>query len=123
MSAPKTILIAEDDPASRELLAEILRAAGYAVVEAADGLEAIAVFENLVPDLAILDIQMPKLDGFEVLRCVRQRLPAPLPPVMAVTAHALVGDRERALALGFDEYLTKPLEIAHLRRRITELLQ
>lgn len=119
----KNILIAEDDPASRELLVEVLRKAGYSVVEASDGAEAVALLDQQRPDLVLLDIQMPKLDGFQVLQHLRQHLAAPQPRVVAMTAHALVGNREHALELGFDEYLTKPIEIAMLRRRIEELLE
>lgn len=119
----KNILIAEDDPASRELLAEVLRNAGYGVVEASDGAEAIALLDRQRLDMVILDIQMPKLDGFQVLEHVRQQLSLPRPRVVAMTAHALVGNREHALEMGFDEYLTKPIEIAVLRRRIKELLE
>lgn len=119
----KNILIAEDDPASRELLAEVLRNAGYSVVEASDGAEAVALLDRQRPDLIILDIQMPKLDGFQVLQHLRQHLSLPLPRVVAMTAHALVGNREHALELGFDEYLTKPIEITVLRQRIKELLE
>lgn len=119
----KNILIVEDDPASRELLAEVLREAGYSVVEAGDGAEAIALLDRQRPDLVILDIQMPKVDGFQVLQHLRKNLSLPLPRVVAMTAHALVGNREYALELGFDEYLTKPIEVAVLRRRIGELLE
>ncbi|MGH9487484.1 MAG: response regulator [Terriglobales bacterium] len=122
MMESRIILIAEDDPLGRELLGEILRSAGYAVVEAGDGAEAVSAYEAHPPDLAILDIQMPKLDGFQVLQRLRRLPGAPRRPLVAVSAHALQGDRERALALGFDEYMTKPLEIALLRQRIAELL-
>ena len=117
---PKTILIAEDDPASREFIAEILRGRGYQVVEASTGVAALKLFQRHHPDLVVIDIQMPELDGFAVLRQLRH-LPLTA-PVIAVTAHAMAGDRERALAAGFDEYLTKPVEAARLRRRIAELL-
>ena len=117
---PKTILIAEDDPASLEFIAEILRGRGYQVVEASNGAVALKLFQRFHPDLVVIDIQMPELDGFAVLRQLRH-LPLTA-PVIAVTAHAMAGDRERALAAGFDEYLTKPVEAARLRRRIEELL-
>lgn len=117
----RTILVAEDDPASRELLAEILRMAGYEVIEASDGEEAIAQAQLVIPDLVLVDIQMPRRDGFEVLAFVRQHF-EPSPPVMAITAHAMRGDRERALARGFEEYFTKPIEVAKLRHKIGQLL-
>lgn len=123
MSAGKQILVADDDAAGRELLAEILRAAGYAVQEASDGHEAIRSLRQNPPDLAILDIEMPMCDGFAVLHFLHHQLPPPWPPVVALTAHALVGDHQHALTLGFDDYLTKPVDIQRLRSRIGELLK
>lgn len=117
---PKTILIAEDDPASREFIAEIVRGRGFQVVEANNGAAALELYQRHHPDLVIIDIQMPELDGFAVLRQLR-RLAVPA-PVIAVTAHAMAGDRERALAAGFNEYLTKPVEAKRLREHIDQLL-
>ncbi len=118
----KTILIAEDDLASRELLAEILRGRGYDVLEAADGAVALQLYQAHHPDLVIMDLQMPELDGYAVLARLRQPQFPGVPPVIAVTAHAMSGDRERALEAGFDEYLTKPVEATLLRQRIRDLL-
>jgi CheY-like chemotaxis protein len=117
------ILIAEDDLASRELIAEILRGRGYEVLEAADGGVALELCQAYHPDLVIMDIQMPELDGFAVLARLRQLQLSGVPPVIAVTAHAMMGDRERALEAGFDEYLTKPVETTLLRQRVQDLLK
>lgn len=118
----KTILVAEDDPASRELLAEILRGSGFTVVEAMDGAEAVECCQRSRPDLILLDIQMPKLTGFQVLSLLRSHFPQTTLPIVAVTAHAMRGDREKALEAGFDGYFTKPIEVAQLRQRVMELL-
>ncbi|HUX67504.1 MAG TPA: response regulator [Terriglobales bacterium] len=119
----KTILVAEDDAASRELLTEILRASGYRVVEAADGAAAVNELEQCRPDLVLVDIQMPKLSGYQVLSHLRTHSSHPATPVVAITAHAMRGDREQALEAGFDGYFAKPIEVAELRQRVAELLR
>ena len=104
------VLIAEDNAVNRELLRELLEIRGYTVVEACDGEEALRMIEQTQPDLLLLDIGMPVLDGFAVVRKIREnpRL-APL-PVVAVTAYAMQGDREKILDSQFDGYLSKPVD-------------
>ena len=118
----RKILVAEDDLASRELIREILEARGYEVVEVGDGQEAVQKIAEKKPDLVLLDIQMPLLDGFGVLRQLRQDSRFASLPVVAVTAYAMRGDREKALAAGFDAYLTKPLNAAALKKQLEQLL-
>ncbi len=118
----KTILIAEDNPSSRELLREILTAEGYRVLEAADGEQAIAQLRASRPDLAVLDVQMPKVDGIKVVRAVREDPKLADLLVLAFTAFAMHGDRERILAAGFDGYLTKPLDVRALSSEIAAVL-
>lgn len=112
----KKILVAEDDQPSRELIREILETCGYQVLEARDGREALQRVEETAPDLVLLDIQMPAMDGSAVLRQLRQDSRFASLPVVAVTAYAMRGDREKALAAGFDAYLTKPLNAAALKK-------
>ena len=116
---PKTILIAEDDFPSRELLAEILASWGYAVVQAANGIEALEQIAASRPDLVLLDIQMPFLDGFGVIEQVRgdERLRAL--PVVALTAYAMREDRQRTARAGFDAHLSKPVELEALHALIS----
>ncbi len=118
----KTILVAEDDPASRELMREILEAGGYRVLEACNGGEALQKMGEMEPDLVLLDIQMPGLDGFAVLRQLRQNPRYATLRVVALTAYAMGGDREKVLAAGFDAYLTKPVDVTALRAQIQQLL-
>ncbi len=118
----KTILVAEDDPASRELMREILGAWGYHVLEACNGGEALQKMEETEPDLVLLDIQMPGLDGFAVLRQLRQNPNYATLPVVALTAYAMRGDREKVLVAGFDAYLTKPVDVTALKAQIQKLL-
>jgi CheY-like chemotaxis protein len=111
----KKILIAEDDFASRELLAEILIGWGYHVVQAANGLEALQQAAASAPDLVLLDIQMPLLDGFGVIERLRRDPKLAGLPVVALTAYAMRDDRARTTRAGFDAHIAKPLEMAALR--------
>ncbi len=118
----RKLLIAEDDSASRELLRETLESQGYQVVAAEDGQQALDKIEAEIPDLVLLDIQMPKLDGLAVVRRLRQNPRLSSLPVIAVTAYAMRGDREKALDAGFDTYLTKPIDVVATRRPVKQLL-
>lgn len=118
----KRILIADDKATSRELLRTVLEKQGYIVIEAADGEEALqkALSEN--PDLILLDLQMPRRNGYEVLGELRRDPLHAALPILALTASAMQGDREKALAAGFTSYLTKPVALAQLREEIKRLL-
>jgi CheY-like chemotaxis protein len=118
----RTILIADDNPISRELIREILDPSEYRVVEAASGREALELVSAAVPDLLVLDLQMPDLDGLNVVRILRQETRYAHLPILALTALAMSEDRERALAAGFDEFITKPVRPAFLRSQIRRLL-
>lgn len=117
----KRILVAEDRPGSLELIRTVLESAGYEVIEALDGQEALdKAFDNPV-DLILLDLQMPKIDGFGVLAHLRRDSRFRNVPVVALTANAMQGDRERALAAGFSSYLAKPVDLAMLRSEMGRL--
>jgi two-component system cell cycle response regulator DivK len=116
------ILVADDNAASRELVREVLAAPGREILEAAQGQEALNRIEESRPDLVLLDIQMPVLDGFAVLYRLRRTPALAHIPVVALTAFAMQGDRQRALAAGFDEYITKPIDAAALRRQVRVLV-
>ncbi len=117
-----TILIADDNAASLELLKDALAAPGYRIIESSDGSDALLKVQSETPDIVLLDIQMPGLDGFEVLRAIRGLEP-PVPcRVLAVTAFVMDGDRERMLASGFDGYIAKPVSISHVREQVRRIL-
>jgi two-component system cell cycle response regulator DivK len=116
------ILIAEDNAVNRELLRELLEVRGYTVVEACDGEEALRMIEQTQPDLLLLDIGMPLLDGFAVVRKIRENPRLVLLPVVAVTAYAMQGDRERILNSNFDGYLSKPVNSRSLAEELDRLL-
>jgi CheY-like chemotaxis protein len=105
----RTILIAEDNAVNRELLHELLEARGYAVEEAGNGQEALQMIARSRPDALLLDLNMPVLDGFATVRKIREDATISNLPVLAVTAYAMRGDREKTLEAGFDGYLSKPI--------------
>jgi DNA-binding response OmpR family regulator len=115
------IEVVDDDLELRHLIAFALREAGYLIVEAGDGDEAVKVFENERPDLMILDVNMPKADGFEVLR--RLRASGSRTPVMMLTVRAAEEDQVRGLDLGADDYLPKPFSPRTLLARVRALLR
>ncbi len=104
------------------MLRELLEARGYAVVEACDGHQALQMIEQCQPDILLLDIGMPKLDGFAVLRKVRENPRLARLPVLAVTAYAMQEDREKVLDTGFDGYLSKPVNSQLLAEEFDRLL-
>ena len=118
----KRVLVADDKESSREFVRTVLEHAGYVVAEAADGREALAKVREDPPDLVVLDLHMPGLDGFAVMEALRQDARYFSLPVVALTASAMQGDRERALAAGFVDYMTKPISVNVLRNRLLDLL-
>ena len=118
----KRILIVEDKASSRELLRTVLENQGFVVSEAADGEGALQKARAELPDLILLDLHMPVRGGYEVLKELRQEPRFSSIPIVAVTASAMQGDREKALAAGFNGYLTKPLPLSSLRNEIQRLL-
>ena len=118
----KTVLIADDNAASRELLQSALEPLGFRVIEAADGEEALTLIESDSPDLILLDIQMPLLNGFAVLEAVRKERSHSGTRLIAITALAMESDRERILAAGFDSYISKPISISALRKQLEQWL-
>ncbi len=117
-----TVLVADDNLDSRELIREVLQSENCQVLEAADGKEALERTLLNRPDVVLLDVQMPVMDGFSVLQQIRQDPRCSSLPVAAVTANAMRGERERALAAGFDEYISKPIHPASLRNIVQRLL-
>ena len=118
----KKILIADDKATSRELLRTVLERQGYAVTEAADGEEALQKALAEPPDLILLDLQMPRRSGYEVLVELRKDPRHAEVPIIAITASVMQGDREKALAAGFTGYMAKPVALVHLREEVQRLL-
>jgi two-component system cell cycle response regulator DivK len=118
----KKVLVADDRPTGRELVRAVLENSGYDVFEAADGAEALRVAREQQPNLIILDIHMPGRDGFGVVEELRKDEQFATTPIIALTASAMQGDRERAMAMGFTGYITKPIRLDALRQEVERLL-
>jgi len=115
------ILLADDNLPSRELMREILETSGHRVMEAVNGRDALDLVHQNRPDLVFLDLQMPVMDGFRVIQELRNDIRFRKLPVVAVTASAMLGDRERAIAAGFDSYIAKPINLGEVRKQIESL--
>ena len=116
------VLLVEDNEANRAMLARRLKAAGFEVVPAGDGREAVAAALDQRPDIILMDLALPGIDGWEATRQIKERPETRDIPVIAVTAHAMPGDRDRAFQSGCDDYETKPVEMSRLLGKIEALL-
>lgn len=115
-----TVLVVDDEPDSIEVVTEVLEFYGAIVHYAYDGEQALAVLSRVKPNLILSDLSMPKIDGWGLLSAIRTDPALAEVPVIALTAHAMTGDRERGLAAGFTSYLTKPLSPLTL---VSDILQ
>lgn len=118
----KRILIVEDNEMNRDMLSRRLARAGFEVDVAVDGEEGIAKVASWRPDLVLMDMSLPKLDGWAATTQLKSDPATRGVPVLALTAHAMDGDRARALAAGCDDYDTKPIELPRLLEKIRALL-
>src|SRR5262245_7137137 len=118
----KKILTVEDAPNIRKLIAYNLKRAGYEVLEAEDGKAAVRVLQQVVPDLIVLDIRMPEMDGFALLELMRRYPKAAAIPVIMLTALSTATDLDRALQLGVVDYLVKPLDPTLLIAKVESAL-
>lgn len=109
-AAASLVLLVEDNEQNRYLATFLLESHGYRVVPASDGAQAIDAARALVPDVVLLDIQLPTMDGYAVARALRTLEQLRRTPIVAVTSYAMVGDRERALDAGCNGYLEKPID-------------
>ena len=114
MTLPRKILIVEDNEDSRELVVKVLRNKGYEMVQAADGEEALEKAVAEKPDLILLDISLPKLNGYEVAKKLKAMEEFQEIPIVALTAHAMKGDRENVIVSGFEGYISKPVNVREL---------
>lgn len=117
------ILIADDNEMNRSLMFALLQRSGHEVLEAADGAHAVRLAKEHIPDLIIMDIQMPVLDGVTALRMLRADESAKKIPVIAVTSYAMKGDKERFLNAGFDSYISKPININEVAKFIEQYIK
>ncbi len=116
------ILLVEDNEMNRDMLSRRLAKRGYEVAIALDGLQGIEMARRDSPDLILMDMSLPGVDGWEITRRMRADEGLRRIPIIALTAHAMAGDREKALAAGCDDYDTKPVDFARLTAKIAALL-
>ena len=119
---PKVLLV-EDNEESRDGLSRLLQRKGYQILLAVDGRQGVDMARAEVPDLILMDMSLPVLDGWEATRQLKAGAQTRGIPVIALTAHAMAGDRERALEAGCDDYDTKPIEFPRLLPKIESLLE
>lgn len=119
----RRILVVEDNPLNLKLVRDVLEYAGYEVVDAGTGEEGIEVAARLRPDLVLMDLQLPGIDGTEALRRLREGVLDPGVPVVAVTALAMPSDRAAAEDAGFDGWIEKPISVRALPGQVADLLE
>ena len=117
-----TILLVEDNEMNRDMLSRRLKKRGYEVLMAFDGKQGVDMAHASIPDLILLDMSLPVMDGWEAARNLKASDATKGVPIIALTAHAMAGDRDKALEAGCDDYDTKPVELARLLEKITTLI-
>jgi CheY-like chemotaxis protein len=116
------ILLVEDNAVNAEMMVRRLTRRGFAVITAGDGLEALAAARQAQPDLILMDMSLPEIDGWEATSRLKLDPATAAIPVIALTAHAMTSDRDRSLAAGCDDFDTKPVDFERLLRKIDALL-
>jgi two-component system, cell cycle response regulator DivK len=116
------ILLVEDNEMNRDMLSRRLERRGYEVVIAVDGQQGVDLAQSTRPDLILMDMSLPVIDGWEATRQLKAKDSVKATPIIALTAHAMSGDREKALEAGCDDYDTKPIELPRLLGKIEALL-
>ncbi len=119
---PKLILIVDDEPKNVTLVRDLLRVNGYSTSEATDGKQGVDLAKSGKPDLILMDIQMPEMDGLEATRILKTDAATRNIPILALSSYAMAGDKERILKAGCDGYLSKPFNIKELLKTIAEKL-
>ena len=119
----KTVLLVEDNPHNRKIFSGMLGHAGFTVVEAEDGHQALAAVAKALPDVILMDLSIPGVDGWEVTRRLKADARTKPVPIIALTAHAMRGDEERARAAGCDHYLAKPISPKKVVAEVRKILK
>lgn len=116
------ILLVEDNEINRDMLSRRLERRGYQVVIALDGEQGVSMAQSELPDLILMDMSLPVLDGWEATQRIKAALETQAIPIIALTAHAMVGDREKSIATGCDDYDTKPIDLPRLLEKMERIL-
>ena len=118
----KTILIVEDEPRNLKLLRDLLQRFGYEILEASDGEQGVKLAGEKIPDMILMDIMMPKMDGLEATRIIKADEKTKHIPIIALTSYAMKGDREKTIEAGCDGYIAKPIDIKEVLKAIEHYL-
>jgi two-component system cell cycle response regulator DivK len=118
----KTILVIEDHDDNRRIMRDLFTSSGYKVIEAVTGIEGLAMAETHIPDLILMDIQLPGIDGYEATRRIRSISGIEKIPIIAVTSYALSGDDKKAYEAGCNDYVTKPFSPRELLEKVKKYL-
>lgn len=118
----RLILVVEDEPKNVKLVRDLMEANGYTVIEAYDGKQGVDMAIAEKPDLIFMDVMMPVMDGYEATRLIKANSATKAIPVVALTSHAMKGDREKALESGCDDYMSKPIDIKELLKMVKKYL-
>jgi len=121
--AQKTILSAEDNAANRKIIRDLLGSRGHKVIEAVDGEEVIRMAETEKPDLILMDIQLPRVSGYDATTAIKANPTLAHIPIIAITSYALSGDDQKAFAAGCNDYVTKPFRPAMLLKKVERYLE
>ena len=116
------ILLVEDNEMNRDMLSRRLVKKGYEVITAITGKEGVKLATTLIPDIILMDMSLPEIDGWEATRQLKSQSATAKIPIIALTAHAMAGDREKAIQAGCDDYDTKPVDLGRLIEKMTKLL-
>lgn len=116
------VLVIEDNRDNMTLIVDVLESLDYDVIQAKDGEQGVAFARSECPDLILMDLSLPKIDGWEATQTIKAQDELKHIPIIALTAHAMVGDRERALEAGCDDYMTKPINLQTLAMKLTKFL-
>ena len=120
--AGETILVIEDNEKNRKLIKVVLKARGYKIIEAEDAETAMDQLKKDIPDLILMDIGLPEMDGFELTRLIKRDKTTKDVPIIAVTAHAMKGEKEKTLEAGCDDYVSKPIDINEFQKTVARVL-
>ena len=118
----KRILVVEDNADNRTLITDVLASLSYEAIVAEDGEDGVAKAEKEVPDLILMDLSLPKMDGWAATTQIKANTALAHIPIIALTAHAMVGDREKALQAGCDDYVSKPIDLRELASKLAHFL-
>lgn len=116
----KRILVVEDNRDNMTLIVDVLTSLDYTVLQATDGEQGVELARREEPDLILMDLSLPRMDGWTAARTIKSDVDLAPIPIIALTAHAMVGDRERALEAGCDDYITKPINLQELATKLQE---